>query len=193
MKIYFSLTGDTGCMESALKKAFAAHELMICAGRTDWEGGSKPEEANGWGADLYIVLRTGKTGLKLLAAGKEGSKSWTACESVLSALKPIVSDGAGCVENGDQYAEISQTRMTSVYIILPNDADWVSRNTEEIAYAVFSGVSYWELKAGEKSVVSENSGEMDENSETSDSIGSVSDAELGRALRTLLREFWREI
>lgn len=183
MKIYFSLAKETGCLEQALSAAFAGHDLKFNAGRTDWEEGSKMQEANDWPADLYVALRTGKSGLKLLAAGKENGKSWTACASVAEKLRHL-NGRAVEIENGDQYAEISQTRMTSVYIILPNDPAWAQENAVSIAAGVSAGLVGMSAKTDEKPGAGENQGVSGETG----AFDEVSDAELGRALRVLLKE-----
>lgn len=192
-KVYISLHDETAELREEFIREFSGHQVIINPDNrtTPLDGGkSKMEEANEWGADLYIAVRQGGDGLSVKAAGQDGSRSWELCEAVhkeLVTLLPSDCEDKG-VSNGDALAEISRTNMTSVYVVwhLENDLNIV----EYIAEPCLEWLS--KLNANPPIVVPDDGDKPEPKPETPDTsfTGDISDAELGAAFRTVAKAFW---
>jgi len=189
-KVYISLTEETAELLTPFAEAFAGHDIMINprSRTTPLDGGkSKMEEANEWGADLYIAVRHG-SGLSVKAAGQNGGKSWELCEDVHGELVNLLPDGYEDkgVTNGDLIAEISKTHMTSVYVV------WYLENDTDIVDAIAEPCLEWLAKLNSNPpTIAPDGGEDVPQQPFPDIPPSVTpvnpdDAELGKALRILI-------
>jgi hypothetical protein len=192
-KIYISLMDTTASLEIPLRAALAAYEIKVnTANRTTpVDGGkSKMQEANEWGADLYLAIRTGKNPVCLKAAGNPGGKSWTLCE----AIGRMLQDGAlayNGVSNGDQIAEIAYTKMVSAYVIISesDDTAWLDENLDYTAEMCAEGIETY-FEAFPPIGVDEPDKPADPDEPDAPAVPLAGDAALGAAVRTILEAFW---
>lgn len=117
---------------------------------------SKCQNANAWGADLYVCIHTnafnGKvSGTRMFCYDVNG-KGYKACKAIFNVLAPLT---PGTSENIKAYPELYEIRVPAAptaYIEVdfhdvPNVAKWIVEHTTEIGEKIAQGIcNYFNIK-----------------------------------------------
>lgn len=122
-------------------------------------------EANKWGADLYVPIHTnafdGKVSGTRIFCYKTSGESYKACKAVYDALAPITPGKSESITTRAELYEVKTPVAPTVYIEVdfhdvPDVAKWIIENTKEIGEAIckgicnYYGVTYQPTVAAEK-------------------------------------------
>ena len=107
------------------------------------------EEANNWGANLYVPIHT--NGFNGIVSGTRlfcystSSEGYKACKAVFDVLAPITPGESESITPRPELYEVKMAAAPTVYIEVdfhdvPDVAKWIIEHTEEIGEAICKGI-----------------------------------------------------
>lgn len=185
-KVYISLTADTEGLQQAFCNALKPHEIKVNTNTrtTPVDGGpSKMQEANEWGADLYVAVRHKASCSMSVRPNDEQSKVLS--EKVSGRLKRILG-GSVSVNEADYIAEINHVQARAVLYIL---IDMEGAEPEEIAAAICEPCIEW-LPCDSEDEKQEH--ESKEEPPVKEEVSNTADVfdRIGYHIASALRLFW---
>lgn len=106
-------------------------------------------EANKWGADIYIPIHTnaynGKVSGTRMFCYRSSGEGYKACKAIYDVLAPITPGKSENIKARPELYEVKTPKAPTVYIEVdfhdvPDVAKWIIEHTEEIGEAICKGV-----------------------------------------------------